>query len=186
MRALVFGGAACGKSAFAEGLCCARGGRVLYVATMERAGADAEARIERHRRLRAGKGFSVLECPRGLAHAKIEPVDVALVEDVGNLVANELFSGGEDAGGCLDAEGAARRVVAGIDHLADRANDVVAVSIDAGRDGVRYDEGTEVYLDALARVNAELAAASACAVEVVCGLPVWMRGSMDVWKDGAR
>ena len=47
MRALVFGGAACGKSAFAEGLCCARGGRVLYVATMERAGADAEARIER-------------------------------------------------------------------------------------------------------------------------------------------
>ena len=123
----------------------------------------------------------------GIVHREIAITLRASMEHPYYLtVRRERFSGREDAGGCLDAEGAARRVVAGIDHLADRADDVVAVSIDTGRDGVRYDEGTEAYLDALARVNAELAAASACAVEVVCGLPVWLRGSMDVWKDGAR
>ncbi|MDM8245735.1 bifunctional adenosylcobinamide kinase/adenosylcobinamide-phosphate guanylyltransferase [Collinsella tanakaei] len=186
MRAFVYGGAACGKSAFAEELCCGRAGQVLYVATMERGGADAEARIERHRRLRAGKGFSVLECPRCLASAAIPAADVALVEDAGNLVANELFAGGATGDHDLDADRAARRVLAGIEHLALCVRDLVVVSVDVARDGVGYDEGTQAYLKALAQVNAELAIASDCAVEVVCGLPVWLRGCEELWKEGAR
>lgn len=186
MRAFVCGGAACGKSALAERLCCDRGGKVLYVATMERAGADAEARIERHRRLRAGKGFSVLECPRHLEQAAIPVADVVLVEDVGNLVANELFGNSASEGCDLDVDGTVRRILAGIEHLALSVHDVVIVSIDVVRDGVSYDEGTLAYLDALARVNAELATTSDCVIEVVCGLPVWLRGSKGVWKEGAR
>ena len=50
MFMLVIGGAASGKSAFAEACSAARGAPALYVATMEPFGEEAAARIERHHR----------------------------------------------------------------------------------------------------------------------------------------
>ena len=66
MTALIFGGAACGKSAYGERLACAlpRQGKLVYLATMEPVGEEAQARIRRHREQRAGKGFVTLERPR--------------------------------------------------------------------------------------------------------------------------
>ena len=69
MFTLVIGGAASGKSEYAESLLLGRPGPRYYLATMEPA-ADGEcrARIERHRALRAGKGFATIEREIGRAH----------------------------------------------------------------------------------------------------------------------
>lgn len=97
-----------------------------------------------------------------------------LLEDVGNLVANELFA--EGGLSPRDPDAAAREVLGGIERLAQAAAYTVVVSVDVFADGMRYDEGTEAWRRALARVNAGVAALADRAVEVVCGIPVWMKG----------
>ena len=94
MLILVTGGSASGKSAHAERLLCehAAGSR-LYLATMQPFGAAAQRRIARHRALRQGKGFETVERPLGLAGLELpRRYDGILLEDLGNLLANELFA----------------------------------------------------------------------------------------------
>ena len=102
--------------------------------------------------------------------ATMEP----FVEDVGNLVANELFA--EGGLSPRDPDAAAREVLGGIERLAQAAAHTVVVTVDVFADGMRYDEGTEAWRRALARVNAGVAALADRAVEVVFGIPVWMKG----------
>ena len=94
MTALVFGGAASGKSEYGEKLVCSlpRTGELIYLATMEPFGPEAEASIRRHREQRAGRGFSTLERARELAGCPVPAGGTVLLEDLGNLAANELFS----------------------------------------------------------------------------------------------
>lgn len=93
---------------------------------------------------------------------------------MGNLVANELFA--EGGLSPRDPDAAAREVLGGIERLAQAAAYTVVVTVDVFADGMRYDEGTEAWRRALARVNAGVAALADHAVEVVCGIPVWMKG----------
>ena len=67
MFTLVVGGAASGKSEYAEQLILRAGALPrYYVATMEPFGAEARARIARPRVLRAQKRVETIECPVGL------------------------------------------------------------------------------------------------------------------------
>ena len=72
MIALVTGGAASGKSEYAESLACRWGdGPRIYLATMEARDGESLSRVDRHRRARAGKGFCTVECPRDLERLSI-------------------------------------------------------------------------------------------------------------------
>ena len=172
----VIGAAASGKSAYAESLCLGHDGPRVYLATMEPFGEEGARRIARHRALREGKGFSTLERTRdvGAAVPGLPCGCTLLLEDVGNLVANELFA--EGGLSPRDPDAAAREVLGGIERLAQAAAYTVVVTVDVFADGMRYDEGTEAWRRALARVNAGVVALAARAVEVVCGIPVWMKG----------
>ncbi len=90
----MYGGAASGKSRYAEDLLCALSGEGprIYLATMEAMDEESRARVRRHRALRQNKGFSTLECPRDLDGLTIPVGSSVLLEDLGNLWANELFS----------------------------------------------------------------------------------------------
>ena len=157
MTALVFGGAASGKSGWAEDLICTlpRTGPLIYLATME-----------------PGKGFScTVERPRDLAGWAPPAGSAVLLEDLGNLAANELFSGG-----AFDPEGAYRRIRRGLDRLSEGAGHLVVVSGDLFRDGVDYPPETGAYLDLLARLHRDLAARADRVTELVCGLPVHWKG----------
>ena len=66
MTTLITGGAKCGKSRLAEKLLDRFDGNKFYVATMMPYGSEAHTAIERHRRLRAGKGFETIDKYTGL------------------------------------------------------------------------------------------------------------------------
>ena len=155
MIALVMGGSGSGKSAWAETL-IARAPRKnrVYIATM-RPTADAQARIARHRAQRAGLGFETLECPQDIGSLRLPPDCAALVEDIPNLLANEMYGGGDW-----------RRILPGLE-----AGDVF-------RDGLTYDESTREYRTRLADINSSLAALADAVIEVVYSIPVPVKGEL--------
>ena len=177
MMTLVIGGAASGKSAFAESLCLAGPAPRVYLATMEPAPGEEAVRIGRHRSLRAGKGFLTVERALNVAAAarEVPATSTLLLEDAGNLVANELFSPASAVRGAHSAD-VARKVSCDIIELARACANMVVVTVDVFEDGETYDEGTAAYRRALACVNAQVAKVSDRVVEVVCGIPVWMKG----------
>ena len=94
MLTLVLGGAASGKSAYAESLVLKTGLPRYYLATMQVWDAECAARVEKHRKMRAQKQFETLECPLHLDRLALPGRGTVLLEDLGNLVANELYSDG--------------------------------------------------------------------------------------------
>ena len=102
MLLYITGGAGSGKSAFAEDqILRSPAAPRLYVASMEPSGPEAEARIARHRALRAGKGFETVERPRALETLPVPAGCAVLLEDLTNLFANEWFGPArEGAAGC--------------------------------------------------------------------------------------
>lgn len=173
MLTLVVGGAGSGKSACAEEILCQSSGerKRVYLATMEPFGSEAEARIERHRALRAGKGFETIECYVNLEEVDITSNSAALLEDIGNLCANELFS--PDGAG----DGAAEAILCGVDRLRRRCAALVLVSNEVFTGGADYGEETLRYLSVLSYVNRKLAAMADDVCEVSGGIPVYYKRS---------
>ncbi len=169
---VVTGGSASGKSAHAERILCTLAPRSrLYLATMQPFGAEAQARIARHRTMRADKGFETLERTHDLAHLQISTdYDGILLEDVGNLLANELYAPG-GAG-----EHAVSAACAGIAHLAAQCGTLVAVTNEVFSDGLRYDDETVRYIRALGQLNTALAAHADAVYESVCGILIAHEG----------
>lgn len=68
MIALVIGGSGSGKSAYAEQMAvkAAGNGSLYYVATMQVYDEEGKKKVERHQKMRAGKGFLTIEQPRNL------------------------------------------------------------------------------------------------------------------------
>ena len=162
MFVLVTGGAASGKSAYAENLLLrSPASPKWYLATMLAQDAESRARVERHRAMRKGKGFLTLECPFALA---------ILLECLSNLLANECFCP-EGAG-----EHAQEAILRGIERLCSAAADIVVVSNEIFSDGTPYDPSTQAYIACLARLNAALSQRADAVVEVVCGIPIVQKG----------
>lgn len=175
MLILVTGGAASGKSAHAERLLCeAAPSSRLYLATMQPFGAAAQARIARHRALRRGKGFETVECPLGLQNLSLaRRYDGILLEDLGNLLANEIFAP-EGAG-----DAAFGSILAGIAHLQDCCETLVVVTDEIFSDGVDYPPETERYIRDLAALNRALAARAEAVYESVCGILLPLKGAKE-------
>ena len=189
MMTLVCGGAASGKSAYAEALICGTGeNRRIYLATMKPFGKEAEERIRKHRAMRADKGFETLECftagtIRGLF---IPPGAAVLLEDLGNLCANELFpeaesKGQQDAVSAADPvsaagpDAAADSVISAVSALRQQCAELVIVANQVFSGGADYAGETLSYLRLLGQVSTALAAMSDRVVEVQCGVPVVLK-----------
>ena len=141
-----------------------------YLATMQVWDAECAARVEKHRRMRAEKQFETLECPLHLGTVHLPARGTALLEDLGNLTANELY----DPTGA--GEAAASAILDGLDRLAAQCEHLVVVSNEVFSGGANYAGDTDRYLKALAQVNNALAARADAVVRVVCGIPVYHKG----------
>lgn len=169
---VITGGSASGKSEQAEGILCRyAAGERLYLATMEPFGREAEMRIARHRALRQGKGFALEERPCDLAGLTL-PRHYAgiLLEDVGNLLANEMYS---PAGAGTSAE---RAVIEGVLHLREQCDTLVVVTDEVFSDGLPYDDETRRYIELLGNINCALAQQADAYAESVCGILVPKKG----------
>ena len=174
MMILITGGAGSGKSCFAETLCRKSPKPLFYLAAMQPYGEEGRARVERHRAMRAGKGFQTVERYTDYASLRLCARGTALLECVGNLTANEMF---DETGNRTDPYD---RVLSGIDALQRQCERLVVVTNEIGSDGVLYDASTEAYIDALGRINAALAARADAVVEVVAGIPLILKGELPV------
>ena len=200
MLTLVTGGSASGKSEYAESLVLSLpGGQArIYLATMEPFGEEAQERIARHRAMRRGRGFVTMECPRDLEKIRVSSAPMCraracprdpektllpsgssiLLEDLGNLVANELFGGPEKErpqGERTDDGALISRILQGIRRLHDACEHLTIVTDEVFSGGQEYAGDTLRYLQVLARVNRELAGRADQVIEVVCGIPVFLR-----------
>ena len=168
MIVLLTGGSGCGKSTYAEKIIAAMPKeKRAYIATMQVYDEESVRRVARHRAQRADKGFFTIECEKELASARIEDGSVVLLEDLVNLVANEMFDGGDVS-----------RIIPALDDLAARCRHLVMVTNDVFSDGEVYSESTQEYLRVLAGINAHAAAIADCVCEVVYAIPVLLKGEL--------
>lgn len=185
---LITGGSASGKSAYAEDWLLGAEGEArksaandyaskdiyLYVATMIPYGRETKEKILRHRRLREGKGFVTLECPRNLAGANIPGNRGVLLECVSNLAANELY--GQD-GRIKDVKETREAILKGIRHLAEYTDRLAIVTNEVNCDVNDYSKETEEYRMLMGQVNQKIADMADMVTEVVYGIPVEIKRS---------
>lgn len=176
MTTLLIGGSGSGKSACAEEylLAVSEGKRKYYLAAMQACDKESRARIERHRRMRAGKDFITIEQPVRIQDALARMEDgekTALLECVSNLTANEMFGADRRR---TEAE-VAEAVTDGIAILKERLTHLVIVSGNVFEDGRSYDEETMAYIRVMGRINQRLAAMADEVVEVVAGIPIMIK-----------
>lgn len=169
MLTIVIGGAASGKSEFAEELVQTLPGQRVYVATMEPYDGECLARIEKHRRQRAGKGFLTLERYRDLGGLEVPAGANVLLECMSNLLANELYS---------PQGGGSAAVLGGVERLSQRCAHLTIVTNEVFSGGCDYEGDTLRYLRELGAVNRALAARADRVVEVVCGCPNVLKGRL--------
>ena len=196
MLYIVTGGSGSGKSEYAEQIavqCRNRnGGTLWYLATMRIWDDEGRKRVERHRRMRAAKGFETIERYTGLetlelrekfeepnpagldAERKTDSLkhwescqvaqkSVILLECMSNLVLNEFYD---------QENGAQERILQGIKHLQKQCRDLIIVTNEIFSDGVTYDSESERYIELLGRINRELGQMADSMTEVVYGIPL--------------
>ena len=176
---LITGGSASGKSAYAEDWLLeaadeAQKGAYIYVATMIPYGRETMAKILLHRRLREGKGFVTMECPRNLAGAAIPGNRGVLLECVSNLAANELYG---QHGRIKDVKETRDAILEGIRHLAEYTDRLAIVTNEVNSDVNDYSKETEEYRTLMGQVNQKIADMADMVTEVVYGIPVEIKRS---------
>lgn len=171
MLILVIGGSGSGKSEFAEN-CCMKlpAEEKRYIATMQAFDEESRARIRKHRNARSGKGFETIEQGTHLEEVTVPADSTVLLECMSNLVANEIFAPAGRGKVCKDA------ILQGIRHLKEQAKHVVIVSNDIFSDGMEYDPDTREYMKILGEINQETAEMADIVYEVVCGIPICIKG----------
>ena len=168
MIVLVTGGSGSGKSTWAEKLVAALPNENrVYIATMQVYDDESVKRVERHRAQRADKGFRTIECEKNLASADTADGSVVLLEDLVNLMANEMFDGGDVS-----------RIVPALNVLAKKCRHLIMVTNDVFSDGIEYAESTQEYIRQLAEINNAAAQLAYCVVEVVYSIPVCAKGEL--------
>lgn len=182
MITLVYGGAASGKSEYAEAVMARLDMPRLYVATMQPFGQEALQRIERHIIRRHDGGFETAECYGSLAGLVVPAGSAVLLECLGNLAANLLYEPvargvGEQVYHVRPDNRTVNDIEASIDHVCDAARDAVIVGNDVFASGECYADETMAYLDVLGTAMIHAAARADFVVEVVCGIPVYRKGA---------
>ena len=196
MLYIVTGGSGSGKSEYAEQTavqCRNRtGGTLWYLATMRIWDDEGRKRVERHRRMRAAKGFETIERYTGLETLELRETfeelnpagldaeqetdslkywesrrvaqkQVLLLECMSNLVLNEFYD---------QENGADERILQGIKHLQKQCGDLIIVTNEIFSDGVTYEPESERYIELLGRINRELGQMADSVTEVVYGIPL--------------
>ena len=158
-------------------------------------GAETQKKIERHRQMRAGKGFQTLECygdlrtlddsiqrwkrsksildinktcrnEKNQENAKTGGI---LLECVSNLLADVLYQEDESL---AEDEVVLETIVEGIRYLNTQTERLAIVTNEVHSDLQDYSEETKKYIGLLGKINQELGKMADQVTEVVYGIPI--------------
>lgn len=165
----VLGGAASGKSRFAETFVEAQARPRLYLATAQAFDAEMEAKIALHRDRRL-PGWTTIEAPMDAAsRLRGVPGDAVVLFDCATLwMSNQLLAG-------ADLDAAQDDLLAA---LRDCAAPVVLVSNEVGQGIVPDNALARRFREAQGRLNIALAAQADVVVHVVAGLKQVLKGRL--------
>lgn len=169
MIALITGGAANGKSYFAENLARTLPGPSIYLNTMRPYSADSAQEAARHA---PPADFVRIDCYTALSELRLPLRGVIVLECLCNLLDNELFS--------ARTPDPVASILRGIDALAEQCSDLLLVTNEIGCGCQEYTESTLHYLDTLGRLNRAAAARADVVLEIVAGIPVVHKGTFPV------
>lgn len=199
---VIIGGSGSGKSAFAEQTIVAvkerkRGSTVakedkeeqislVYLATMEVFGEEGKERVEKHRKMRQGKGFQTIEAQRDVGNISFETKEkpYVLLECLSNLVANEMFAETSQEQNpsvrglnvwIQNPEELVNKIKKDLKALEEKCEELVIVTNQVFSDAETYDIETEMYRKVLGEINESLVAAADEAWEVVAGIPLRLK-----------
>lgn len=167
---LVLGGAASGKSRYAEAVAKNLGKARLYIATAQAFDAEMADKIFLHREQRAADGWRTVEAPLDLAGAlsQAEPEAAVLVDCLTMWVSNLLLAE-------RDVDLACDGLLAA---MAARGGPTVVVSNEVGQGIVPDNPLARRFRDAQGGLNRRLAAKSDRVVAVMAGLPMALKGPL--------
>ena len=166
---LVLGGAASGKSRFAQELAERHPGDLLYVATAQAGDAEMAERIARHQRVR-GERWRTLEAPFDLAATVPAAAGHgAVLVDCVTLWLTNLLLAGDDPRAVWPAVDA---FIAALEHL---PAPLVLVSNEVGQGIVPEHALARVFRDLAGEVNQRLAARADRVWLVTAGLPLQLK-----------
>lgn len=168
----MLGGAASGKSAWAEERVQKLALPMTYIATAEAGDGEMSTKIARHRH-RRGSAWDTLEEPLdpGRALAAL-PGGRAVLLDCATLWLTNHMVRDEGSASLPDAEAA---LFAGLDAC---RCDVTIVSNEVGQGIVPDNALARRFREAQGRLNIRLAARADCVVQVVAGLPLVLKGTV--------
>lgn len=168
--ALVLGGAASGKSAFAEGLVLTSGRAPVYIATATAWDDEMRAKVAAHRARREGQGWRVIEEPRALpaALARLTPDQAVLIDCATLWLTNLMLA--ED-----DLPRAEAALFAALDTC---PAPVVIVSNEVGQGIVPDNALARAFRNAQGGLNRRLAERAGLVVAVMAGLPLVLKGAL--------
>ena len=166
---LVLGGAASGKSAYAEGLFDGWTGRRVYIATSQAFDAEMKAKIAAHID-RRGDAWTTIEAPFDAAAAidRLTRSDACLLDCATLWLSNHLLRKSD-----LEAEEAKL-----LDSLRRSAASVVVVSNEVGQGIVPEHALGRQFREAQGRLNIALARQAQTVVQVIAGLPRALKGDL--------
>jgi len=166
---LVLGGAASGKSDYAERLVQAAGQPMLYVATAQAQDGEMAAKITRHQ-ARRGAGWRTIEASADVAPALAEArsEDVVLLDCATMWLSNQLFHNAD-----LSTE--QPRL---FEALADCRAPVVVVSNEVGAGIVSENALARQFRQAQGELNQRLATKADLVITVMAGLQLTLKGAL--------
>ena len=91
-----------------------------------------------------------------------------------NLLANEMFDENGNERDVYD------KILADVDALAQSCDTLIVVTNEVGGGAERHEAGTLRYIEVLGRLNCALAASSDLVTELVCGIPLVVKGKLPI------
>lgn len=166
---LVLGGAASGKSLYAEGLVKGANAPMVYLATSQAFDAEMRDKIAAHQ-VQRGDGWTTVEEPLDLAPILVSQsaTDVVLLDCATLWLTNVLLSDGETATASAALCAA----------LADCPARVVVVSNEVGQGIVPDNALSRQFRNAQGKLNQMIAAQADSVVTVMAGLPLALKGPL--------
>lgn len=166
---IVLGGAASGKSAFAEKLVTDTGRGRVYLATAQAHDDEMCEKINKHKEMR-GNGWRTIEAPLDVGRelAAIAGDQAVLLDCATMWLSNHLLAEN-------DPDEAEANLMAG---LALCSAPVVVVSNEVGHSVVPESALGRQFREAQGRLNQKLAAQAGLVVNVIAGLPQVLKGQL--------